>query len=263
MTRILTAIVVIALLAAALWAPWPTFAALLALTAIGAWLEYAPLAAAAGTPALGAPGAALAVVCVASFASPAAAAPGVAVGAALLFATALALRFDRGDPGAVVVRVLATWFGLLWIGAMLGSHLAVRRSDDGVAWLALAYGACALGDTAAFYGGRAFGRHRLARHLSPNKTIEGALLGVVGSAVAALIVGRWLPDVPPATLAAVGATLGVVGQLGDLLESSLKRAAGVKDSSSLRPGHGGILDRIDAHVPAGFTLYLLRLGGIV
>jgi phosphatidate cytidylyltransferase len=100
-------------------------------------------------------------------------------------------------------------------------------------------------DTVAYFAGRAFGKHPLAPHISPKKTWEGSIGGLVGSLAVAYIFHYWLPIPVPHLLAM--ATLGnVAGQMGDLLESACKRSAGVKDSGALLPGHGGVLDRIDA-----------------
>jgi phosphatidate cytidylyltransferase len=100
-------------------------------------------------------------------------------------------------------------------------------------------------DTFAYFAGRAFGKHPLAPHISPKKTWEGSIAGLGGSLLMAYAFHFWLPIALPHLLAM--ATVGnVAGQMGDLLESACKRSAGVKDSGGLLPGHGGILDRIDA-----------------
>lgn len=102
-------------------------------------------------------------------------------------------------------------------------------------------------DTAQYYAGRTFGRVPLALALSPKKTREGAIGGLVAGALIMAGFGRgWLPGIPGWQLALLGATVAVVGIAGDLFESMLKRSADVKDSSDLIPGHGGMLDRIDA-----------------
>jgi len=100
-------------------------------------------------------------------------------------------------------------------------------------------------DTVAYFVGRAFGKHLLAPHLSPKKTWEGSVGGMVGSLVVAWAFSYWI-KIPVGHLLAMGAIGNVAGQMGDLLESAYKRSAGVKDSGGLLPGHGGILDRIDA-----------------
>ena len=101
------------------------------------------------------------------------------------------------------------------------------------------------GDTVAYFVGSAFGKHLLAPKLSPNKTWEGSVAGMVGSLVVAYAFSYWI-KIPLGHLLAMGAIGNVAGQMGDLLESAYKRSAGVKDSGGLLPGHGGILDRIDA-----------------
>jgi phosphatidate cytidylyltransferase len=102
------------------------------------------------------------------------------------------------------------------------------------------------GDTAAYYGGRNLGRHLLAPKVSPKKTIEGAIAGLLGSVVAGAIGGTWFLHESLATMIWISFATSIAGQLGDLAESILKRSAGVKDSSSIMPGHGGILDRLDS-----------------
>jgi phosphatidate cytidylyltransferase len=102
-------------------------------------------------------------------------------------------------------------------------------------------------DTTAYFVGRAIGKHPLAPHISPKKTWEGSIGGLVGSLLIAWAAHHWLPIPIPHLLAM--ATLGnISGQIGDLLESAYKRSAGVKDSGSVLPGHGGVLDRIDAQI---------------
>ena len=114
-----------------------------------------------------------------------------------------------------------------------------------------------IGDTAAYYCGRAFGRHLLAPNVSPKKTVEGALAGFAGSVVAGTISGVWLLGEPWLNLAFISGATAIAGQFGDLAESVLKRSAGVKDSSSILPGHGGILDRLDSLIFAVPIFYWL------
>jgi phosphatidate cytidylyltransferase len=106
-----------------------------------------------------------------------------------------------------------------------------------------------VGDTVAYFVGRGIGKHALAPHLSPKKTWEGSIASLAGSLLAALAFARWL-SAPPVHLLAMAGLGNVAGQVGDLLESAYKRSAGVKDSGGMLPGHGGILDRIDALILA-------------
>jgi phosphatidate cytidylyltransferase len=106
-----------------------------------------------------------------------------------------------------------------------------------------------VGDTAAYFVGRSIGKHALAPHLSPKKTWEGTVASFLGSLVVALVFARFI-NVPLPHLLAMAAVGNIAGQVGDLLESAYKRSAGVKDSGSLLPGHGGVLDRIDALILA-------------
>src|SRR4030095_1881521 len=115
----------------------------------------------------------------------------------------------------------------------------------------------ALSDSAQYYTGRAFGRRKLSPLISPAKTIEGALGGLLVAAHAGALLGPSLLPVPLSLAAAAGCALLLAGFgiAGDLFESLLKRSAGVKDSSNLIPGHGGILDRIDAYLFAAPVFY--------
>jgi phosphatidate cytidylyltransferase len=106
-----------------------------------------------------------------------------------------------------------------------------------------------VGDTAAYFVGRAMGKHKLAPALSPKKTWEGTIASILGALLVAVGFARWL-TVPLPHLLAMAAVGNIAGQAGDLLESAYKRSAGVKDSGSLLPGHGGVLDRIDALILA-------------
>jgi phosphatidate cytidylyltransferase len=106
-----------------------------------------------------------------------------------------------------------------------------------------------VGDTAAYFVGRSFGRYKLTPHLSPNKTWEGTVASFLGSLIVAVVFARFM-RVPLPHLLGMATAGNVAGQVGDLLESAYKRSAGIKDSGSILPGHGGVLDRIDALILA-------------
>jgi phosphatidate cytidylyltransferase len=116
-----------------------------------------------------------------------------------------------------------------------------------------------VGDTLAYFTGRAIGRHKMAPELSPGKTWEGAAANLLGSLLVGFAASRWIA-LPAVHLGAMAALANVAGQLGDLTESAYKRAAGAKDSGSLLPGHGGMLDRVDSLIfAAPVVWYYFRM----
>jgi phosphatidate cytidylyltransferase len=147
-------------------------------------------------------------------------------------------------------------FAALYIGMPLGMLVAVHAMKGWPATLLL-LGTVVVSDSMQYYTGRLLGRRPLAPAISPKKTIEGAIGGVIfGTAFMTLVGGRVLPPSGLGQLIMLGVLVVVLGICGDLFESRLKRAAGVKDSSSLIPGHGGVLDRIDALLFAAAPFYL-------
>jgi phosphatidate cytidylyltransferase len=162
-----------------------------------------------------------------------------------------ALGLRRGERlQTVLPGVAATLLGLVYVSLTLGLLVVVQQSatslGPGKQWIFFLLLVVWIGDTGAYYVGRALGRHPLAPLISPKKTIEGAVGGLLGNILAAFVGKRiFLPDAPLYQLLVLSILLGVVSQIGDLSESALKRGAGVKDSSNLLPGHGGMLDRID------------------
>jgi len=154
-------------------------------------------------------------------------------------------------------------FALVYLGVPLG-FLAAIHLRHGAPLTLLLIATVVVSDSSQYYTGRAFGRRPLAPSISPKKTIEGAIGGVIVATIFLVVAGmRVIPGAAPVPLAAAGLTLAVLGICGDLFESRLKRDAGLKDSSALIPGHGGVLDRIDALLFAtpAFYLYLGTLGG--
>jgi phosphatidate cytidylyltransferase len=256
MLRILTAIALLAILAGTLWLPPWVFIAVLGAFLLLGWNEYANLAAEAGAAPLRGLGAPLTVACAASFAAPQPGTPILALGLAAVLSAVLGLVAGNQHPGLAVRRAVATVGGVCWLGVLPGFYVALRYEPAGVPLIVLVFAAISSGDIAAFYGGKALGRHRLAPELSPKKTIEGTVCGLLASgAGAALVAHLWVPGSVWWRGLAVGLLLGAVGQAGDLFESALKRAAGAKDSSSILPGHGGILDRLDGLLFGGVVLY--------
>jgi phosphatidate cytidylyltransferase len=173
----------------------------------------------------------------------------VILGVAVMAIDVLFRGLTIGQAGT---RFVAPWY----VGMPLGLLAAVHARNGRAATLLL-LATVVVSDTAQYYSGRAFGRRPLAPAISPKKTVEGAIGGAVfGTLFMALAGPRVLPGAPPLWLAVTGLAIVVLGICGDLFESRLKRVAGLKDSSSLIPGHGGILDRIDALLFATPAYYL-------
>ena len=151
-----------------------------------------------------------------------------------------------------------TMGGILYLGWLLSYLVALRGLDDGRNWLFLALLATFASDTAAYFTGKALGRHKLAPIISPSKTWAGTIGGLLGAVVVSLLFTLPTPlQLPLSWWQAIilGLLVSLSGQLGDLVESLLKRNTGVKDSGSLLAGHGGFLDRIDSIVFAGVVVY--------
>jgi phosphatidate cytidylyltransferase len=150
-----------------------------------------------------------------------------------------------------------TAYGALYVGLLM--FIALLKRDQGArggGWVFLLLTVTWFGDTFAYAAGRLAGRHKLYPRISPGKTWEGAVGGLVGSFAAAALAHAWyLPELSWAGAAGVALPAGALGQVGDLCESLLKRAYGVKDSGALLPGHGGLLDRIDALLFAAPYVY--------
>ena len=167
-----------------------------------------------------------------------------------------AISVARGRPGpGVLADAAATLFAPIYIGLPLGA-LAWVRAASGREAVLLLLAVIVMSDSAQYYCGRAFGRRPLAPTISPKKTVEGALGGMVFGTLAMAVAGHWVFSSPIWMLALLGAAISLLGIVGDLFESLLKRSAGVKDSSNLIPGHGGVLDRIDSWLFAAPVYYM-------
>lgn len=184
----------------------------------------------------------------------------------LIFSGACSLvEYQAGSP--VFDRVLKQVLGLVYLPLTLSFLVVIRHDAHGPLWIMVLVFLVFLGDTGAFYGGRFFGRHKLLPAVSPGKTIEGAVGGLLFTVGVGVVINFFFPVLPwglamarlPWTTALIFfVVVSIVGQAGDLFESTMKRDAGVKDSGALFPGHGGILDRIDALLFAIPVAYLFK-----
>jgi phosphatidate cytidylyltransferase len=162
------------------------------------------------------------------------------------------------DPQVAVSRLLATGFGIFYIGGLLTALPLLQRDlPQGPFWVTVTIAVTFANDTGAYFVGRALGRHKLAPAISPGKTVEGAFGGLAGG-VGMMLLARatFFPALTIGDALAIGGAGAVLGPAGDLLESLLKRAAGAKDSGRLIPGHGGVLDRIDALLFVGAYVFV-------
>ncbi|MEZ4320205.1 MAG: phosphatidate cytidylyltransferase [Myxococcota bacterium] len=145
--------------------------------------------------------------------------------------------------------------GVAWIG-LLVSLVLLRALPDGLAWCFVVLGISWLGDTGAYFAGRSLGRTRLYERISPNKTVEGAVGGVITATIGVFVIAYLgLPSLTPVDCLVLGVVGCIGGILGDLAESMVKRTFGVKDAGAIMPGHGGLLDRIDSVLFVGALVY--------
>lgn len=184
---------------------------------------------------------------------------GLTVMVPIVFLSVAMARNRGGMPGVAV-----TLLGIVWIGLALGHAVLLRDSDHGGGILLNVLLGTFLGDTGAYLGGRMFGNRKLAPRISPNKTVEGLLIGIVTAVVAVWFAGLYQDWFSGTDALLLGLAVAVAAPLGDLFESFLKRDAGTKDAGGLFGVHGGVLDRLDAAmfaVVAGYYVWL-AMGGV-
>jgi phosphatidate cytidylyltransferase len=254
------ALLLVAVAAALWWLPPVVLLGIAVIVSLLAFREYVGIAARAGAevsrPA-GAAAVALACVAVGMPGMPVdAAIAGTTLGlSALALAGAARNAGGAGEKNALQTAAISA-FAPLYLGVPLGLLSATRWTLGREAALLLIL-TVAISDTFQYYSGRAFGTHLLAPVVSPKKTVEGAVGGFVGAALSLAIIGHWwLPQMGLPARALLGLAVAAVGIVGDLFESLLKRSAGMKDASAVIPGHGGVLDRIDALIFATPVFYV-------
>jgi phosphatidate cytidylyltransferase len=177
----------------------------------------------------------------------------LALGVAFL-AIPIARVLNPKDIEKAPSSMTATLYSVLYLGFTLSFCVSLRAMENGLLWIVLGLSVVWLGDTGAYMGGRAFGKHKLHPRISPGKTWEGSVAGILTSIAAGFAArevfrrtGLWAGPLPGTLdVVVVSVWAGALGQIGDLAESLLKRAVSVKDSGTMFPGHGGMLDRIDA-----------------
>ncbi len=192
---------------------------------------------------------------------PGSVAPVLVLGALFLL---LAVLFRSGPVEGAAEKAGLLLLGVTWIPGLFVALPLLRRLEDGLAWILFMLVVTWLGDTGAYFAGRALGKHKLYEKISPKKTWEGAIGGAITAVLGGLVVREiGLPHIGMGTCILLAVLLVSSGIVGDPVESMVKRTFGVKDSGRIMPGHGGILDRIDSLLFTSPVLYqVLILMGV-
>ncbi|HEX7715155.1 MAG TPA: phosphatidate cytidylyltransferase [Bacillota bacterium] len=174
----------------------------------------------------------------------------------IVFFITLGFELFRGDPDQGLINAAANLFGAVYIGFMFAYILLLRfiSSENGLFYLIFTTFVTWANDTAAYFIGVKFGKHKLSPRISPKKTVEGSFGGLAGGVVTAFFLATLFQE-PLFFFGILGAIVVIAGQFGDLIESIIKRNAGVKDSGSFLPGHGGVLDRFDSLLLSAPVVY--------
>jgi len=249
MTRIATALILIPFIAwVTLASPQWVFFAVLAITGLLAYSEFDNIVASSGIQRAGWPGMAAGLVLLL--------APNPAVVLVLIALLGMALALRVNNLAAALPSAGAFSLGVAYVFGAWRCAADLRVINPH--WLLFAMLLSWAGDTAAYYVGRSFGKHKMAPVVSPGKSWEGAAGSVAGAMLVGGIYAHYLiPQAPIAQALLLAAAGNIAGQLGDLCESALKRGGGVKDSGTLLPGHGGWLDRIDSSLFSVPVVYAL------
>jgi len=171
----------------------------------------------------------------------------------------LSVEVFAGNVPNALVRWALVMAACLYLGYLPGTFLRLRALDNGTYWLVVALLGTWICDSAAYFVGRSLGKTKLCPNISPKKTWEGAIAGLVGGVLTVVGLGCWLLDLSIGWGLVAGVVLVFGATVGDLAESVIKRQVGVKDSGNLIPGHGGMLDRIDSLLFVLPLMYLIAL----
>ncbi|MBV9768557.1 MAG: phosphatidate cytidylyltransferase [Bryobacterales bacterium] len=250
MKRVVTALILIPFFCyIVLWAPQWAFLTTVAAVALICFREYSELAAMHGIRKPGLAAYAAGLLLLFPFSK-----EGAFIVLIAILAMSLALRLS--EMAQVLPEAAALLLGIVYVFGSLGCGVDLRAMNP--YWLLFALSLNWIGDIAALYVGRLFGRHKLAPQVSPGKTWEGSIGSTVASVIYGAVYFRWLlPEAPMGAALGLTVIANIAGQLGDLCESAMKRGAGVKDSGSLLPGHGGWLDRLDSSLFALPVVYFV------
>ena len=255
--RVVSGFVLVAVIAAALWIGTPAVATVVGVSAlIGAWELRGLLGRMGPTPPL------WLILPLSVFLSIRFVLPASDMAADWAFAAAVVVGLLAG---LVTRQSFTGWAlavgGATYVGLCLGFWVAIYRwhltdtNHLGFRLVILALAGAVIGDSAAYFVGSAIGRHPFFHSISPRKSLEGAIAGAVASLLVGALAGPWLIGISLPLGAGLGALMAVAAQVGDLIESAIKREAGVKDSGTLIPGHGGLLDRADSLVLLAPVVY--------
>ena len=267
MARILTAIVVLPFFFAALWLGSPIwFSTIVAAGVLLGLYEYYQLAKSGGQ----AQGFLAAAVMLAAFYFGRQELLIIVIAALVIveFLIQLFTRATEEDFGAMLPNAAVRVFGVLYVALLGGYIIAIRVIESPIPKLAaklltLFFMVVFAGDTGAYFTGRALGRRKLAPRVSPGKTVEGAIGGLLSNVLAAVIAHYWFfPELKLVHAVPLALVMGFLGITGDLCESMLKRGAKAKDAGQLIPGHGGLLDRLDSmlfNAPLLYYFYVVFL----
>lgn len=175
---------------------------------------------------------------------------GILVTFCMVFVTAV-FQF----PAFNVEDIAINFLGLIYIGWTLAHLIAFDGLGDGRILVLYLFVAIWSSDSGAYFVGRFLGRHKLCPRVSPKKTVEGSVGGIVTTCVLLSLLNAYFAMLPPVATVVIAVAISIIGQIGDLIESLIKRYYGVKDSGKLIPGHGGVLDRFDSIMLAAPVMY--------